>query len=332
MEGVPSPLQIGSPITGRGPFEHNVPTALRVGSPTVGAASSHARPALTRKKTSGSDRLSQLFPSRPASIASISPPVTTTASRRASYPSPLVPAAEPSYRIPRAPAPPLFTDDTSYDPVVSTFSYQGASPRPQSKSGTKKLLSRLTSLRRGNSKGSSYNRLEDEELGESRARLGGVQETDEAVGYDLSGFEGLPMKNFEPQTRMTSGADAQERERDLNEAGHAAEFERLEAQLGAGMTTILQKPFTHTPTRPLELRAVGHQRILSAPDFTHAQAQNAQKEANEKGGIVAVADIPIDISDFAAGDNFDRRSTITSETGLAKGAETSYFFPEGIIS
>jgi hypothetical protein len=158
-----------------------------------------------------------------------------------------------------------------------------------------------------------------------------VKEVDEVVGYDLSGFDGLPMKNFEPQTKLVSAADARERERDLNEAGHVAEFERLEAQLGSGMTSILQKPFTHTPAQPLQGTDTSHRRQLSSSEIANVQAKDAQTEAEKTGGIVAVAEVPIDISDFAADIDFDRRSSsATAATSLARDeAQKSYFFPPG---
>jgi hypothetical protein len=157
------------------------------------------------------------------------------------------------------------------------------------------------------------------------------EEEEEAVGYDLSGFDGLPMKKFEPQTRVLSTTDGKEEERDLNEAGYAAEFERLEAQLGSGLNSIIEKPFTHNGPASLQVRSPSHKhkRGLSGSEIVSAQAVEAQKEAEKTGGIVAVADIPVDISDFHAGSDFDSRSIMTADTGLAKNeAETSYFFPE----
>jgi len=202
----------------------------------------------------------------------------------------------------------------------------------QSTSGKRRLLNRLTSLSHGSSKSGRYNRLDDEEAGTDRRRLRGVEEEDEAVGYDLSGLEGLPMKKFEPQVKMTSVVETREEERDMNEAGYAAEFERLESQLGAGMSTIYEKPFTYhgTPVAQLQVKSPGHKRGPSGSEIIIAQAQEAQKEAEKTERIVAVADIPVDISDFTAGSDFDTRSIMTADTGLAKNeAETSYFFPQG---
>lgn len=150
------------------------------------------------------------------------------------------------------------------------------------------------------------------------------------MGYDLSGFEGLPMKKFEPQKKLPSTADTREQVRDMNEAGYAAEFERLEAQLGAGMSSVIEKPFTHTPTTQLQVRSPSHRRGLSGSEIVSAQSLEAQKEAEKSERIVAVAEIPVDISDFTAGSDFDTRSIMTTDTGLGKnGAETSYFFPQG---
>jgi len=191
-------------------------------------------------------------------------------------------------------------------------------------------LNRLSSLSRGGSKNGKYNKLEDEESGPGKRRLRGVEEEDEAVGYDLSGFEGLPMKKFEPQKKMASAAESREQDRDLNEAGYAAEFERLEAQLGAGMSSVVEKPFTHTPSAQLQVRSPSHKRGLSGSEVVSAHSLEAQKEAEKTERIVAVAEIPVDISDFAAGSDFDTRSIMTADTGLAKKeAETSYFFPQG---
>jgi hypothetical protein len=189
-------------------------------------------------------------------------------------------------------------------------------------------LNRLTSLSHGSSRGGKYNKLDDEESRSGHKRLIGVQEEDEHVGYDLSGLEGFPMKNFEPQRDMASTTDAMEQERHLSEAGFAAEFERLEAQLGSGMNSVIEKPFTHTPIQTLKVTTSKHRRGLSGSELVSAQAQEAQKEAEQTGRPVAVADIPMDISDFTGGADFDSRSIMTADTGLKNEAETSYFFPE----
>ncbi|KAF1830765.1 hypothetical protein BDW02DRAFT_85781 [Decorospora gaudefroyi] len=326
MDDVPSPLQIGSPVSSRRPSEPAVPSALRVGSPATSVTPPlYTRPPLRRKNTSGgSDRLSQLFPSRPSSIASISSPSSTPASRRQSFPSPLVPASESSYRIPRAPAPPSFAGETSYNPGASTFAHDSVSPLSEtSNSRTKRVLNRLATLRRDTSRGGGYNKLDDEES-DPRRTLREVEEGDEAVGYDLTSLGGLPMKRIEAHGK----GEATERARDMREASHAAEFDSLEAQLGGGMTSVLHKPFTHTPTRPVPGDFPGHRRILSSSEIADAQARKAQDEAEKTGQVVA-AEVPVDLSDFAGvARDFDSMSTLTTETGLVKDeAQTSYYFP-----
>lgn len=331
MTGVPTPLQIGSPVTSRRQSEHAVPSTLRIGSPTTGGTPpSHARPPLARKNTSGaSDRLSQLFPSRPSSVASPQSPSNTSATRRQSFPSPLISAVEHPYRIPPAPAPPAprphaFGEETSYNPVASVFFQDRASPSlDKSNSRTRRVLNRLASLNKGSSRGGSYNRLDDEETAPLGRSLKDVAEGDEVVGYDLTSLGGLPMKRIEAQSVQTEAAF---RARELNEASHAADFETLEAQLGAGMTSVLQKPFTHTPSGPTTGYFPGHRRILSAADVADDQAKKAQVEAEKTGQVIAVAaDVPVDISDFeGVARDFESMSSL-----VRKEAQTSYFFPEG---
>jgi hypothetical protein len=191
------------------------------------------------------------------------------------------------------------------------------------------LLNRLTSLSGGSSRAGKYNKLEDEESGVGKRKLRGVEEEDEPIGYDLSGFDGLPMRKFEPQKGMASAAGGRGQDPDLNEAGYAAEFERLEAQLGSGMTSVVEKPFTHTPVASLQATSPSQKQRQTGAELMSAQAAEAQMEAEKTERIVAVADIPVDISDFHAGSDFDSRSIMTADTGLAKNeAETSYFFPE----
>lgn len=147
---------------------------------------------------------------------------------------------------------------------------------------------------------------------------------DEHVGYDLSGYDGLPMKKFEPNKPL-SMADARQQERDLDEAGYAAEFERLEAQLGAGMTSVIEVPFTHQPSDAQQ--KVSHKRGLSNVEAADAAAsKTGQEEAEKTGGIVAVSDIPLDISEAFTSD-FETRSIMTTNVN-DDGSKTSYYFPE----
>lgn len=339
MEEVPSPLRIGSPATARKPSVDHVPSALRVGSPVVERGTPpFQRPPFTRKNTSGSDKLSQLFPSRPSSAAS--PIHDIPSSRRTSYPSPLTPAAEPTYRIPRAPAPPTFSEDTSYRSTPDLLDQQRTPPLLQS-SGTKRLLNRLSSLGGGRSRGAEYNKLEDVENRPGSQRLKGVEEVDEHLTYDLTGLDGTPLNKF-VHNKMPSDADSMQQERDLNEAGYAAEFERLEAQLGAGMNSIVEVPFTHQPAHSDPPPGHLHKRGLETADATVSVV--AQKEAEKTGGIVAVAgkliicsmnyepsnvhvEIPLDISD-TFGPDFETRSVLNNGQPNDEGANTSYYFPE----
>ncbi|ORX98744.1 hypothetical protein BCR34DRAFT_593083, partial [Clohesyomyces aquaticus] len=213
MEQVPSPLRVGSPAMARKQSVDNVPAALRAGSPAVDRAGSSfsTRPPLMRHGTSQSDRLSQLFPSRPSSVAS--PSSDPASSRRTSYPSPLLPAAEPAYRKQSAPPPPSFAENTAYDPMARDVS-PPISPPATHRSRTTGLMNRLQSLRGGQSKG-TYNRLDDEETGTRRkAPLRNVEE-EEHIPYDLSGFDGMPMSNVRTQHRK-SVAETREQEQDAS--------------------------------------------------------------------------------------------------------------------
>lgn len=149
------------------------------------------------------------------------------------------------------------------------------------------------------------------------------------MGYDLSGFDGTPMKKFDAQNKSANATVRTEHVPDMDEAGYAAEFERLEAQLGSGMSSVVEKPFTYEPSAALQAKSPSHKRGPSTSDPLSAQAAEAQKEAEKTGDIVAVADIPVDISDFHAGSDFDTRSIMTADTSLTKKeAVTSYFFPD----
>ncbi|XPS96428.1 hypothetical protein M3J09_005696 [Ascochyta lentis] len=333
MAGVPSPLQMGSPVSERKPSVDTVPSALRVGSPATEYTKVpwDSRPPLKRKNTSGSSRLSQLFPSRPSPVSPISPSMATEASRRTSYPSPLIPAAE-SRRTSLASAPPVpssFFENTAYEPSANPFEAQGVSVSLQSRSGTKKLLSRLTSLRGVPVRGGSYNRINDEESNLGRRRLRGVEEDDEPIDYFRGDVCAVQMNQIDSSKKTSSTVDTMEQQRNLSEAGYAAEYERLETQLGAGMSSIMEKPFAHTPA-PIGPGSYSRQpRGLPNTEISVSQAQDAQKEAEKTGGIVAVAEIPVDISESFGGGDFETRSMMTSSTRLDKDEmQKSYFFPK----
>ncbi|KAF1978644.1 hypothetical protein BU23DRAFT_450074 [Bimuria novae-zelandiae CBS 107.79] len=134
------------------------------------------------------------------------------------------------------------------------------------------------------------------------------------------------MRQFDQPKKSASAADAMEAERDLNEAGYAAEYERLEAQLGAGMASITEVPFSHTTTHSVDEVARGHRRGVSESHIIDGVVKDAQEEAEKTGGIVAVAEIPVDISDLAGHANdFDSRTSLAPERGDKN--EMSYFFP-----
>ncbi|KAF2661167.1 hypothetical protein K491DRAFT_587874 [Lophiostoma macrostomum CBS 122681] len=140
------------------------------------------------------------------------------------------------------------------------------------------------------------------------------------------------MNKFEPlKKKKKSAADATQQERDLDEAGYAAEFERLEAQLGAGMTAVHEVPFTHKGATP-DQSVGGHRRGLSSAKPVTVEAvagEVAQKEAEKTGGIVAT-EIPIDISESYVGGDFETRSIFESRSGGGDedGVKKSYYFPE----
>jgi len=304
MEEVPSPLRVGTPASGRKPSVDNVPEALRVGSPVVdrGAAGSpfSQRPPLRRYGSSagsgGSNRLTQLLSQSESPV--ITPPSETpsvsSSRRNSSFPSPLLPAAKPAYKKPEAPSTPSFADeDTSYNSTRDQFA-QAAHARPTNvnTTGTRRLLERLTSLKRARSGAhGKYGILEDLESGSSH-RLGHVDEEDESIGVDLGGYEGTPLKNMKTgkSKKMASAADEIQAERDLNEAGYAAEYERLEAQLGSGMSSIMEMPFlNHNDEEQLESQPKrGHRRGLSTVDVP-ARNVEAQAEAEKIGEILAVS-------------------------------------------
>ena len=326
MDGLPFPLQIGSPTTRRQPSVDTVPLALRAGSPATERSNRpwDSRPPLMRKDTSGSNRLSQLFPSRPSSISSISPPVTTATSRRTSHPSPLVPTSY-SRRTswnPAPPPPPSFPDTTAYEPFASPSESQATSVSLQNKGGTKSLFDRLASLRATSSRSGNYNRIEDEEADLGGRRLIGVEEGDESNGFLPVSPDALQMGQINHPKKLHNTADAVQQQRELSEAGYEAEYERLERQLGEGMTSITERPFTHN-SPPIGPGSYSRQpRGLPNPEGTVAQAQTAQEQAEKTGGIIAAA-VPIDISETFGG-NFENGSTQLVNNGIQK----SYIFPK----
>jgi hypothetical protein len=164
----------------------------------------------------------------------------------------------------------------------------------------------------------------------SRRRLNGLEEGDESFHPIPGGSCALQMSLIDPTQKVGSNASATEQHPDLSEAGYVAEYERLESQigLGAGMKSIFERPFTHVPS-PMGSGSYTRQPHKEPnSDVSVFQARNAQEEAEKTGDIVAVAEVPVDISDSFGGADFETRSMLNSSTQQDKGeAERSYFFP-----
>ncbi|KAF2743108.1 hypothetical protein M011DRAFT_461908 [Sporormia fimetaria CBS 119925] len=308
MEEVRSP-HVGSPVLSRHPSDDTIPSALRAGSPVVERTSSdeERRPPFKRHSTSGSSRISQLFPSLPDSV--VVPTSEGPSSRRTSYHYPSAPPPEPLYQIPPAPAPPNFHEDTSYTSVPINFDghHHSQAATPQ-RSATRRLLDQLGSRRSARSRGVNYNRLDDEESGMGRGRLKHVDEMDEIIGYDLSGFDGTPLRGL-----GTGDAGSSQRERDIDEAGFAAEYHRLEAQLGAGMTSILEVPFTQRE---------GTQSQSCVPVA-------AQIRAEQTNTVVAVPEVVMDNNEPSGLDleSLEGRGLTRGLDQIQPSSTKSYYFP-----
>ena len=290
-----------------------VPSALQIRSPATEGDSGQwdSRPPLVRKNTSGSSRLSQLFPSRLTSDLSTSPKSATGASIRTSFPSPSV-SAPNSQRTAGGPAPPplpTFPESTVYESSASQSEYRDRFASGKSGSDTKNIFGRLAST---NYERGSYKRLHDEEADVTTRRLGDFR------------------KERESNTKSLNTAGIVEEERSLNEAGYAAEYERLESQLGAGMSSITERPFTHKAVPIAPGTYVRQPNSESTGSDANLQARNAQEVAEKTGDIVAVAEIPVDISDSFGGGDFEMRSMVAGSTGSGKNeTHKSYFFPKG---
>lgn len=165
-----------------------------------------------------------------------------------------------------------------------------------------------------------------------KRRLKGLEEGDESLDPFQGSTSAVQMSQIDSSKKARSTASAVEQQRDLSEAGYAAEYERLESQagLGAGMKSIFERPFTHVPTPLVGPGSYARQpRGEPTADITVLQARKAQEEAEKTGGIVVVAEIPVDISDSFGGADFEARSMLTSSTHHDKSeAQKSYFFPK----
>jgi hypothetical protein len=138
------------------------------------------------------------------------------------------------------------------------------------------------------------------------------------------------MTLIDSQTGMRKPVDALRSQHDLTAAGYAAESGRQETPLGAGMVSITEKSIANDPA-PIGPGSYSRQprrspTMKNIVDLT----QKAQEEAEKTGGIVAVAEIPVDISESFSGGDFETRSMMASGTGPGgEEAHKSYFFPEG---
>lgn len=312
-----------------------VPPLLQIGSPATERVSGQcqSRPPLLRKNKSGSSRLSQLFPSSPSVVSPISPTAIVESSRRTSFPSPLVPASG-SRRTswgPTPPPPPTFSETTVYEPSASSFEQQGTSASLETASNTRSLFGRLTSLRGSSRQRGSYNRIHDEESTGGKRRLRALHEGDEPIDRSRGDSEAMQMSRIQSSDKMLSATGVMEQQRDFSEAGYAAEYERLERQLGAGMSSIAERPFTHSPApiAPGTYQRQPHGELIESSSTI--QARSAQEEAEKTGDIVAVAEITVDISE-SFGSDFETRSMVAHSTRSSKDeTQKSYFFPRGLL-
>ncbi|KAF2644584.1 hypothetical protein P280DRAFT_390878 [Massarina eburnea CBS 473.64] len=135
------------------------------------------------------------------------------------------------------------------------------------------------------------------------------------------------MQRLNAPKKLACSGDAREQERHLNEAGYAAEYEQLESKLGAGMASIVEVPFTGQATLPEVTTGRGHQRRLSGTDPMIATIKDAQEEAEKTGDIVAVAEIPVDISGLTEDSDFETRNVLTATRTDSGDPQKSYVFP-----
>lgn len=317
MDGVPSPLQIGSPVTERGFGQWE------------------ARPPLVRKNTSGSSRLSQLFPSRPSSsVSSASRHEPSAGSRRTSYPSPLV-SGPGSQRTTSGPAPPplpVFSGSTAYEPSASPIEYQcvpATLSQSNSNRNNKNLFSGFISLRGTSYQRGDYSRIDDEESFTGLGRLGSLQEGNESIAHLQGGADTIQMGRIGATVTTAGTNDNMDQHHNLSEAGYAAEYERLETQLGAGMSSVTERPFTYNPGPSAPGSYARQPRSEPNVGASTIQALNAQEEAEKTGDIVAIAGIPVDISDSFGGGDFEARSIIGDSISSNNEMQRSYFFPKG---
>jgi len=161
-------------------------------------------------------------------------------------------------------------------------------------------------------------------------RLNGLEEGDVSLEILYGSSSVVPMQQIDPSQDLHSTASSAEQQQDLNEAGYVAEYERLESRLGlgAGMKSVFERPFTHVPAPVGPGSYVRQPRGEPAVKIIAIQARNAQEEAEKTGDIVAVAEIPVDISDSFGGADFETRSMMSNAHPDKSETQKSYFFPK----
>jgi hypothetical protein len=168
----------------------------------------------------------------------------------------------------------------------------------------------------------TYNRLHDEDVAVTARRLEDIHDQGEVPDSPLRGAVTIQMN----QIKSSSKASGTVRiiQEGLSEAGYAAEYERLESELGAGMNSITERPFTYTAM------PVAPGTYARRPNSEPLQAHNAQEVAEKTGDIVAVSDIPVDISDSFGGGHFETQNMVAGSIPAATNeSQKSYYFPEG---
>ena len=263
MADLPPSIRIGSPVIERtvSPPQESSPS-----SNTPLSASAPARSRISSLFARADSNRRQQTLDTP-----VSPIGSDVGRRRRPYDSPVTPPTDPfrpAYPVPSAsdpldpPAPPTFpaSHTTSYDPGADRVSAL-ATPVSPRVPRTRSLLSKLGSIRSsriGSQK--KYGALNEDEQGilhgaPNAAYLRGVQEEDdeeyEHIGVDISGFGGpFALRDMSEgkglkRAKTTTARDGE----DLDEAGFAAEYERLESrskgggELGMGMMTVVEAPF-----------------------------------------------------------------------------------------
>ncbi|KAF3002015.1 hypothetical protein E8E13_008412 [Curvularia kusanoi] len=224
--------------------------------------------------------------------------------------------------VPAPPPPPTFRESTAYEPSTGHLEYHDTSTS-RSGGGTRKLFDRLTSLRMPSHKHGTYNRLHDEDVAVTARRLEDIHDQGEVPDSPLRGAVTIQMNQIKSSSKASGTVRIIQEGQNLSEAGYAAEYERLESELGAGMNSITERPFTYTAM------PVAPGTYARRPNSEPLQAHNAQEVAEKTGDIVAVSDIPVDISDSFGGGHFETQNMVAGSIPAATNeSQKSYYFPE----